>query len=68
MATGFRKWNEYLSGGLQMEVWKHGFTLITVKFKIRHFITAARKKLILWEIVDSDICSFCNEAIETLPM
>ena len=62
-----------LPGGLQMEVWKHGFTLmyttlqctktLLVQFKILHFITATREKL----IVDSDLCSFCNEAIETLP-
>ena len=61
-----------------MEVWKHSFTLmyttlqctkmLLVQFKILHCITATREQFFfLWEIVDSDICSFCNEAIETLP-
>ncbi len=35
--------------------------------KIIHYITATRDKLFWWNIVDSDICTFCNEEIETLP-
>ncbi len=77
IATGFRKWNDWLPGGLQMEVWQYGFRImyttlqctktLLVQFKILHFITATRAKLFLWDIVDDDLCSFCNEAIETLP-
>ena len=32
-----------------------------------HFITATREKLFQWNIVESDVCAFCNEHIETLP-
>ena len=77
IARGCRKWNDYHPGGLQMEVWKNSFTLmyttlqctkmLLVQFKSLHFITATREKRFVWKIVDSDICSFCNEAIETLP-
>ena len=52
VATGFRKWNDCLPGGLQMEVWEYGFTfmyitlqytkILLVQFKILHFSYAGK--------------------------
>jgi len=63
--------------GLPLGEWQNSFELMyrslkytqiwIVQFKILHFITATREKLFQWNIVESDVCTFCNEHIETLP-
>jgi exonuclease III len=75
--NGARKWNEWFPGGLPVEEWQNSFKWMyrslkctkiwIVQFKILHFITATREKLFQWNIVESDVCTFCNEQIETLP-
>jgi len=72
-----RKWNEWFPGGLPLGQWQNSFKWVyrslkctqiwIIQFKILHFITATREKLFQWNIVESDVCTFCNEQIETLP-
>jgi len=38
-----------------------------MQFKILHFITATREKLLQRNRVESDVYTFCNEQIKTLP-
>ena len=75
--NGARKWNDWFPEGLTLEKWQSSFKMLynslkctktwIVQFKILHYITATRDKLFQWKIIESDICTFCNEEIETLP-
>lgn len=77
ISTGLRKWNDWLPGGLELEEWRDSFKLmyqtmhstktLIVQFKILHNIIATKEKLFQWGMSDTDVCSSCNEDIETLP-
>ena len=72
-----RNWNEWFPGGLPLGQWQNSFKwvyrslkctqILIVPFKILFFITATRGRLFHWNIEESDVCTFCNEQIETLP-
>ena len=76
-ATGYMKWAQYFSNNITQKFWQQSFqkmygTLkctktLYVQFKILHFIIATREKLKLWGLSETEICSFCEEEIETLP-
>ena len=38
-----------------------------MQFKILHFILVTKEKLLQWGLAQDDICTFCEEEIETLP-
>lgn len=69
------KWNKYFprldeDGLLQAFVRIYTMTsccqLQFFQFKILHRILVTNEKLYMWNMVESDICVFCDEEIETL--
>ena len=75
--TGYRKWEAYLTEDLTLADWEQSFTrmymhmkcskYLAMQFKILHFILVTKEKLLQWGLAQDDICTFCEEEIETLP-
>jgi hypothetical protein len=75
-STPFNKWNKYFKDHITLETFLRSFELvnqITISsetrffhFKMLHRILTTKENLFNWNIIDSDLCSFCEEEIETL--
>ena len=72
----FNKWKNYFNSNLTMEDWLSSFELAFqctkfidlqyFHFRMLHQILANNEALYKWKLTDSDLCSFCNEEIETI--
>jgi hypothetical protein len=72
----FDKWRTFFHNELTMEEWLNSFDLIFhctnfvelhfFHFKMLHQILANNEALYKWTLTQSDLCSFCNEEIETI--
>ena len=76
-ATGLKKWETYFGKQIvSKEGWDASFTMLyrlfkstevqLSQFKLLHYSIATNELLFKWKLVDSDICVFCEEDIETL--
>ena len=74
--TPLIKWNVYFHGGITQDLFLDSFKIIShmslssetqyFQFRLLHRILATNETLFGWKLIDSDICSFCEEEIETL--
>ena len=74
---GYRKWKIYFSDDLDVERWTNAFIIMyrsvlytkiqALQFKMMHFTLFTRENFHKWGIVESDLCVFCHEDLETLP-
>jgi hypothetical protein len=72
----FNKWRTFFHNELTMEEWLNSFDIIFhcthfvelhfFHFKMLHQILANNEALYKWTLTQSDLCSFCNEEIETI--
>ena len=72
----FNKWRTYFNNELSMEDWLNSFEIIFsctkfldlyyFHFKMLHQILANNEALHKWGVIQSDLCNFCNEEIETI--
>ena len=70
----FNKWKNYFNSNVTMEDWLSSFTFQCTKlidlhyfhFRLLHQILANNEALYKWKLTESDLCSFCNEEIETI--
>ena len=69
------KWHEKIGHNLTEDDWEKTFleiyqttistTLRAFQFKLLHQILATKRRLFLWKIKDSELCTFCKEMPET---
>ena len=72
----FDKWDSYFKQDLKYEEWveslcnmykcNKSIELQHFHFKMLHQTLANNETLFKWNLVESDLCTFCNEEIETL--
>ena len=72
----FTKWEQYFEQNLTMADWLNSFQIINsctnlidlryFHFKMLHLILANNEALYRWKLIESDLCGFCEEEIETL--
>ncbi len=77
IATGYRKWNTYFHDDLTLEEWRQSFAnmyrttkctkILFLHFKLSHYILTTKEQLLKYNIAEDDICSLCDEDIETIP-
>ena len=72
----FNKWKHYFNNDLSIDDWLNSFEIIYnctkfidlhfFHFKMLHQTLANNEALYKWTLTESDLCSFCNEEIETI--
>ncbi len=77
-ATGFKKWEIFFgNNSVSRADWEKSFEILyrickctdiqQIQFKLLHYIVATNERLYEWKLVETDICVFCEEDIETIP-
>ena len=72
-----KKWLTYLNGKITKEDWLYSIAnmyaitsntqILNCQYKILHFILVMNEQLFKYKLIDSDLCEWCEEEIETLP-